>query len=245
MRVTYLWSIFLLGFFLGVGGVHAQTKKFSEAELKFSGKKGACLTLRAPKHNSGGTVIENMPKVKALNPSWNYSWGTERVADQPESIEFVPMVWRGSRVEEMKKRLATDVVSDIKTDKEEQANMPYTKALELWPTLEKLGIPLCSPACANPEGVDDSVQGVPGTWMRDFMKEADKRRFRVDYIGVHWYGGTNAESFKVKLKRIYEKYGKRPLLITEFAPTDWKLVSCMIWSIDLAGIKAGYLREFA
>jgi hypothetical protein len=235
MRVTYLWSIILLGSFLGTSGVHAQTKKFSEAELKFPGKKGACFTLRAPKHKSGGTVIENMPKVKALNPSWNYSWGTERVADQPTSIEFMPMVWRGSSVEEMKKRLATDVVPAIKTrkvkrllgfnepDKEEQANMPYTKALELWPTLEKLGIPLCSPACANPEGVDDdSVQGVPGTWMRDFMKEADKRRYRVDYIGVHWYGGTNAESFKVKLKRIHEKYGRRPLLITEFAPADWK-----------------------
>jgi hypothetical protein len=35
MRVTYLWSIILLGSFLGTGGVHAQTKKFSEAELKF------------------------------------------------------------------------------------------------------------------------------------------------------------------------------------------------------------------
>jgi hypothetical protein len=101
--------------------------------------------------------------------------------------------------------------------------MPYTKALELWPTLEKLGIPLCSPACANPEGLnDESVQGIPGTWMRDFIKEADKRGYRVDYIGVHWYGGTDAAGFKAKMKRIYEKYGKRPLLITEFAPADWK-----------------------
>jgi hypothetical protein len=58
--------------------------------------------------------------------------------------------------------------------------------------------------------------------MVDFMKEVDERGYRVDYIGVHWYGGTNAESFKKKMKTIYEKYGKRPLLITEFAPADWK-----------------------
>ena len=35
-------------------------------------------------------------------------------------------------------------------DKKEQANMPYKEALKYWPVLEKLNIPLCSPACANP-----------------------------------------------------------------------------------------------
>jgi hypothetical protein len=54
------------------------------------------------------------------------------------------------------------------------------------------------------------------------MTEADKRGYRVDYIGVHSYGGPNAADFKAKMKRIYEKYGKRPLLITEFAVADWK-----------------------
>lgn len=203
--------------------------------MKLPGKKGACFTLREAGNKNGGTVVENISKVKALNPSWNYSWGTELVREQPRLIEFVPMVWGGSNVEALEKRLAADVVPAMKSgkikrllgfnepDKEAQSNMPYTKALELWPTLEKLGIPLCSPACANPEGViDDSVQGVPGTWMRDFMKEADKRGYRVDYIGVHWYGGTDTAGFKAKMKRIYEKYGKRPLLITEFAPADWK-----------------------
>ena len=102
------------------------------------------------------------------------------------------------------KTLSKDVVPQIQSgqakrllgfnepDKKEQANMPYTEALKYWPLLEKLGIPLCSPACANPlSDVDDSTQGVRGTWMRDFMREADKRKYRMDYIGVHWYGGTS------------------------------------------------------
>jgi O-glycosyl hydrolase len=58
--------------------------------------------------------------------------------------------------------------------------------------------------------------------MRDFMREADRRCYRVDYIGVHWYGGTRAEHFKERMRQIYEMYGKRPLLITEFAPADWQ-----------------------
>ena len=94
--------------------------------------------------------------------------------------------------------------------------MPYMEAIKYWPVLESLKVPLCSPACANPEGIDDdSVQGVTGTWMRDFMQEADRRQFRIDYIGVHWYGSPDPASFKAKMMRIYEKYGRRPLLITE------------------------------
>jgi hypothetical protein len=57
--------------------------------------------------------------------------------------------------------------------------------------------------------------------MRDFMREVDKRGYRVDYIGVHWYGGTDPKSFKSKMKKIHEKYGRHPLLITEFSPADW------------------------
>jgi hypothetical protein len=229
--------LFAMAVGFGLGDISAETgtKTFTAAQLKLPGKKGACFTLRERGEKNGGTVVENMPKVKALNPSWNYSWGMERVREHPALIEFVPMVWGASSKEALEKRLKVDVVSAIKNgnvkrflgfnepDKEDQSNMPYTKALELWPTLEKLGVPLCSPACANPEGVsDESAQGVPGTWMRDFMKEADKRGYRVDYIGVHWYGGTDAAGFKAKMKKIYEKYGRRPLLITEFAPADWK-----------------------
>lgn len=90
------------------------------------------------------------------------------------------------------------------------------------PKLEELGVPLCSPACANPlSDVDESTQGVRGTWMRDFMTEADKRNYRIDYIGTHWYGGPSPRAFKERMVQVYEAYGRRPLLITEFAVADW------------------------
>jgi hypothetical protein len=209
----------------------AEAARFTQDQLKLPGKKGACFTMPLSADKQGRTID---PRVRALDASWNYSWGPEYVRDQPANMEFVPMIWGAWGSEGLKKCLDQVVSPAVKTgqikrllafnepDKKDQANMSYTNALEYWPALEKLGIPLCSPACANPEGLnDDSVQGVPGTWMRDFMKEADARGYRVDYIGAHWYGGTSAESFKVKMRRVYEKYGKRPLLITEFAPADW------------------------
>ena len=202
------------------------------AGLRLPGKKGICFTLRG-KGEKGGWDL-SVPKIKATRSYWNYSWGSNRVDAQPEDMEFIPMTWGAWGMDGFAKTLSKDVVPQIQSgqakrllgfnepDKKEQANMPYTEALKYWPLLEKLGIPLCSPACANPlSDVDDSTQGVQGTWMRDFMREADKRKYRMDYIGVHWYGGTSPRSFKERMIEVYEAYGRRPLLISEFAVADW------------------------
>jgi hypothetical protein len=202
------------------------------ASLRLPGKKGICFTLRG-KGEKGGWD-KNVPKIKATRSYWNYSWGSNRVDAQPEDMEFIPMTWGAWGLDGFAKTLSKDVVPQIQSgqakrllgfnepDKKEQANMPYTEALKYWPLLEKLGIPLCSPACANPlSDVDESTQGVRGTWMRDFMREADKRKYRMDYIGVHWYGGTSPRSFKERMIEVYEAYGRRPLLISEFAVADW------------------------
>jgi hypothetical protein len=39
---------------------------------------------------------------------------------------------------------------------------------------------------------------------------------KVDYIAVHWYGGTSASSFKSTMQDIYNKF-QIPIWITEFA----------------------------
>ncbi len=206
--------------------------------LKLPGKKGVCFAFRPPGEEKGETWEENLPKVKALKAYWNYSWGMERIAQQPTGMEFVPMAWGAWEVEKFKHHLQATIVPQIESglakralgfnepDKDDQANMPYTEALKYWPLLEELGVPLCSPACANPlSDVDASTQGVRGTWMRDFMSEADKRGYRVDYIGVHWYGGTSPSAFQARMIEIYERYGRRPLLVTEFSPADWSAKS--------------------
>jgi len=214
----------------GTKGIDAPRLKSS---LRLPGKKGICFTLREP--GEQGSWKENVPRVKAVNAYWNYSWGIQRVTAQPANMEFLPMAWGAWKTGDLENDLARHVIPQIKSgkvkrflafnepDHRDQANMSYMDALKYWPILESLKIPLCSPACANTEGIDDdSVQGVTGTWMRDFMNEADERGYRVDYIGTHWYGSPDAASFKAKMMRIYEKYGGRPLLITEFAPADWQ-----------------------
>jgi hypothetical protein len=39
---------------------------------------------------------------------------------------------------------------------------------------------------------------------------------KVDYIAVHWYGGTSPSSFKSRMQDIHNKF-QTPLWITEFA----------------------------
>lgn len=230
--IASVWIVCLAGW---AWGVPVAASAFTPEQLALPGKKGVCFTLRDPAQSNKGTWDVNIKKVAALDAYWNYSWGARLAPVQPKGMEFVPMIWGGRDAARLTGVLDEHVVPMIQVgrvkrllafnepDQEKQANMPVERAIELWPTLERLGIPLASPAPANPEGINDpSAQGVGGTWLRDFMREADKRGYRVDYIAVHWYGGTSAKAFKEKLRRIYDKYGKRPLLITEFAPADWK-----------------------
>ena len=211
--------------------IHLDTAPIKKS-LRLPGKKGICFTLR--QKDNDGSWEENIPKIHAIRPYWNYSWDTALIEQQPTDSAFLPMVWGAWEADELRERLNKHIVPKIKSgdvhqilgfnepDKLEQANMPYTEALKYWPILESLHVPLCSPACANPlSDIDDSTQGVRGTWMRDFIKAADKRGYRVDYIGVHWYGGASPIAFKQRMIDIYKAYGQRPLLITEFALADW------------------------
>jgi len=144
--------------------------------LQLPGKKGICFTLR--EKGKKGSWTQNLPKIKAVNSYWNYSWGTNRLEAQPVGMEFIPMTWGAWGKEGFAKVLTDEVIPQIREgkakrllgfnepDKKEQANMPFTEALKYWPMLEDLGIPLCSPACANPlSDIDESTQGVRGTWM--------------------------------------------------------------------------------
>jgi hypothetical protein len=96
-----------------------------------------------------------------------------------------------------------------------QASMPVHSALRIWPELA-VGMALASPATVNPTN----------DWMQQFCKRVDQKNLVVDYIAVHWYGWANAEVFKGRMRVVYEFHGsKRPLLITEMAPSDWKATS--------------------
>lgn len=204
--------------------------------LSLPGKKGACLVIKD---------ANDLELVQSLDPHWHYSWNVKLpFATALPNAEWVPQVWGGAKsMQLMQEKLDEHIIPRIENglchrllcfnepDKVHQANMTVEDCLKFWPLFEKLNIPLCSPSCANPLGSSggkqrSACQGVTGAWMPDFMAEASKRNYRVDYIGVHWYGGANFATFKDTMKEIYETYDRRPLLITEFAVADWDCDCC-------------------
>jgi hypothetical protein len=179
---------------------------------------------------------EHIRRLSELNLSWNYSWNMPLVDEQPDVVEFMPMVYGGkglhgpSAVRKLTEQLAREVTPHVKSgrvkrllgpnepDREKHGDLTVEQTVALWPAMEAMGVPLCSPSAANTEG----RSGVGAEWMPGFMKEVDLRGLRVDYIGVHAYSNPNAEEVKTRLRRIYEKYGQRPLIITEFGVADWQ-----------------------
>lgn len=187
--------------------------------LALPGRKGVAFTLR--EEGQPGSWVENLPKVTKLRPYWNYSWGPQRIAQQPNDIEFVPMLWGGNDRDQLKTALTTHILPQIKKgtvkrvlgfnepDSEAQSNMEVSIALDRWKELESLGVPLVSPSCAQPAN----------NWMMSFMKSANKNCKRIDWVGVHWYG-TDFASLKSAMTKFHDLYD-RPILVTEFALADW------------------------
>jgi hypothetical protein len=213
---------------------------FTPAQLKLPGKKGICYSMPLNDHparsaeENAALRKENVRRMTDLQVSWSYTWGMPLVEEQPSEVEFMPMVFgKGLKgpdaVQKLTAELATRVAPHIASgrvvrllgpnepDREKHGDLTPEQTIAIWPAMEALGVPLCSPSPANTEGVGK----VGANWMPEFMAEVDRRGLRVDYIGTHAYASPNPEALKKRLRRIYEKYGKRPLLITEFGVTDW------------------------
>jgi hypothetical protein len=125
------------------------------------GKRGAAFTLRDEGQN--GSWVENLPKIVKLKPYWNYSWGTKRIAQQPNDIEFIPMLWTGNNAQGLQSAIVNNLLPQIQSgqakrllgfnepDNPTQANMLVETALSVWPQLEQTNLPLISPSCWHPE----------------------------------------------------------------------------------------------
>ena len=200
-------------------------KSFTEKELELPGKRGVCMTMISQSRKKVPACEKRLETIAKLSPYWNYSWSPVQADDQEKYFqsEFVPMIYNARKGKEaLGKVLEDEVIPHIKTGRvkrilgfnepcrEKQGNMSVEESLKAWPQLEALGIPLCSPSPTHAEK----------EWMKEFMAGLKKSGGRVDYIGVHSYGGTNAKSFMNKMKNIYKLYNK-PILITEFSPADW------------------------
>lgn len=179
------------------------------------GKKGVAFTNNSPQWSY---------RTSDMKAHWMYSWGNFMREEIPENVEFVPMIWgRNAASDEVIDRLI-DLKNQGKInyllgfnepDGATQANMTVDEAIDLWPKLEEVGVPLGSPATVNPDN----------EWMQEFMQRADAEGLRVDFITVHHYGGTSVPNFINKLSNAYQNYGQRPIWITEFAVADWQATS--------------------
>ena len=183
-------------------------------------KKGVCLVAN-PAHTNNW-----QGKVQSLNASWHYSWGPSLPGREPDGVEFVPMIWGYHGAHEKflacmaeltaakTAHLRENLLGLNEPDGKEQANLSVAQALEAWPYLMQTGLRLGSPATVHADNA----------WMREFMQQAELKKYRVDFVCVHWYGGANAQELIKHLTKIHELYGK-PIWVTEFAVADWKAAS--------------------
>lgn len=167
-------------------------------QILISSKKGACFSQRTDRWSS---------KISQLKPHWYYSWGRELSEDRPKNVEFVPMFWgKWFRDEDIDYLLKLKNQNQIKfvlgfnePNSTNPSNMTVVdEAIELWPKLETIGLPLGSPATVNPEN----------KWMIDFMQKADEIGLRVDFICIHHYGEKSVQRLIKKLHRVHEKYNR-------------------------------------
>ena len=174
-----------------------------------TGKKGADFNL----NNKNGTWWANTINLQS---HWFYTWGLSIPQElAPQNAEYVPMFWGKSSVTDANIALAKQmkeqgraryILGFNEPDLSDQANMTVQEALNLWPQLESIGLPIGSPAASYPTR----------QWIYDFMDQAIAQGKRVDFICVHMYVGTDENNFVKVLQDLYNKY-HRPIWITEFA----------------------------
>jgi hypothetical protein len=183
------------------------------ADQRNQNKKGFCWGLKKD---------ENWrKKLTDLKAKWFYSWCSELPEDLPAGLEFVPMIWtlRYTPPEAVFSRLSADfadgkfkvLMGFNEPDQAKQANMTVEEALDAWPKLMELNIPLASPGCVHPDR----------EWMKEFMKGVEERKLRVDYVCAHSYGGPSAKALLHRMQQVYDMFGK-PIWITEFGVGDWQ-----------------------
>jgi hypothetical protein len=153
--------------------------------------------------------------VTDVGAGWYYNWGTDN-DKMPAGAEFVPMIWDENVVTAANlakvKTEGTTLLGFNEPDLDGQAEMDVKQALDLWPQLQATGMRLGSPAVAY--GGD-----TPGGWLDQFMKGAEERKLKVDFITLHWYGSDFSDAatgqFMGYVKAVHDRYQK-PIWVTEY-----------------------------
>lgn len=145
--------------------------------------------------------------------TWFYNWGSTATSTRNPGTEhlylnqeFVPMKWGagGSWNKLYALEDVTHILGYNEPDHAEQSNVSVERAIEEWPLMQQTGLRLGSPATTD------------FAWLYNFMNEANRRNYRVDYVAIHAYwGGLSPHEWYTRLREIHERT-KRPLWITEW-----------------------------
>jgi hypothetical protein len=155
--------------------------------------------------------------LRRSRAAWVYNWGPEPTFRVPRGVRFVPTIWGAAFAtpEALAKAKAhgPDLLTFNEPELGSQANMTVGQAVRLWPALEATGMRLSSPAVTG-----DARD--PRGWLSRFMRKAEKRGLRVDFLALHWYAGKlrpeTVEHLRLYLTELHRKYD-RPIWLTEFA----------------------------
>jgi hypothetical protein len=150
---------------------------------------------------------------KLFGANWYYTWSPK--TRPSKAAEFVPMI-KG----EWSLRQAADItrmsgISHLlgfnEPERQSQGNVTLGRALELWPKLTEIAeaknLQLGSPAPSSDRGGME--------WFGEFMKQAKRRKLRIDFVAMHWYRSRNADDFEDFVKDLARSY-RLPIWITEF-----------------------------
>jgi len=210
--MTRYYLVPTLALLLSLGACSKDSKSPADDGSTGSGKKGADFSTNM----AYGAWNDDIVALKAF---WYYTWGGALHSPSPQNCEFVPMVWGQSNatpiniaaVKSLKEQGKIKYVLGFnEPNRTDQSNMTVSQALNLWPQLESIGLPLGSPAADWPTR----------QWIYDFLDSCKLQNKRVDFICVHMYVGTDDNSFIQTLQNLYNKY-HLPIWITEFATADW------------------------
>lgn len=163
----------------------------------------------------------------SLNVGWYYTWtltAQKAYIRAPACVEFVSMVydWREATAKKLAQVPGNVLLGFNEPDNREHANMTVEEGLRAWPRMMATKKRLGSPA-----GAKNILK--TGSWLDTFMTEATKRKYRVDFMSIHYYG-QDAESWsnitaaiedmRFYLDAVYAKYQK-PIWVTEWCLVRW------------------------
>lgn len=150
---------------------------------------------------------------KLFGTHWYYTWSPK--TRPSKASEFVPMIkgeWSLRQAGAIRRMNGiSHLLGFNEPERKSQGDVSLGRALELWPKLVELAeagnLRLGSPAPSSDRGGME--------WFEAFMKQAKRRKLRIDFIAMHWYRSRNADDFEDFVKDLARSH-RLPIWITEF-----------------------------